>query len=80
MTRAERTAARLGLTEPVVRRLRARGQLDRLDLSEREARERLWRGQADSLGRKLHRRPWLAPSVRDPFERPLGGPAPRDDR
>lgn len=80
MTRAERTAARLGLTEPVVRRLQARGHLDGLDLSEREARERLWRGHAGSVAPKPRRRPWLAPFVRDPDEPPLGGPEPRDDR
>ncbi len=65
MTRAELRAAWLGLTEPVIRRLQARGHLDRLELSEREARERLFRAQVAFHERK-QRRPalWLAPSVR----------------
>jgi hypothetical protein len=65
MTRAERQAVNLGLTEPVIRRLQARGHLNRLELSEHEARERLLRAQVAFLARK-QRRPalWLAPSVR----------------
>jgi hypothetical protein len=39
---AEAVARRLGLTEAVVRRLRARGKLDRLSLDERDIRERLY--------------------------------------
>jgi hypothetical protein len=72
MTRAERLAARLGLTDPVVRRLRGRGHLHRLDLSEREALERLWRAQlaAAERERSRRRRPvWLAPSVRESIAR-----------
>jgi hypothetical protein len=65
MTGTESLAAGLGLTEPVIRRLRARGHLTRLELSELEARERLWRAHVAFLSRN-HRRPalWLAPSVR----------------
>lgn len=67
MTRAERLATSLGLTDAVVRRLRARGHLARLELSEREARERLWRAHVAFLARSRGRRPpvWLAPSVRE---------------
>jgi hypothetical protein len=43
VTKAERLAVSLGLTEPVIRQLRARGHLARLDLPESRARERLWR-------------------------------------
>jgi hypothetical protein len=65
MTPAERLAVSLGLTDPVIRRLRARGRLNRLELSENEARERLWRAHVTFLSRN-RRRPalWLAPSVR----------------
>lgn len=73
MTKAEHVAARLGLTDPVVRRLRASGRLGRLELSEQEIRERLWQAHADSVGRKERRRPWLAPVVRDPFAGDVGG-------
>ena len=73
MTSTERLAASLGLTEPVIRRLRVRGHLTRLELSEREARERLWRAHVAFLSRN-RRSPalWLAPSVR--------GSAVADDR
>ena len=73
MTEAEHVAARLGLTDPVVRRLRACGRLGRLELSDREIRERLWQAHADSVGRTERRRPWLAPVVRDPFGGEAGG-------
>ena len=65
MTSTERLAASLGLTEPVIRRLRARGHLTRFELSEPEAHERLWRAHVAFLSRN-RRRParWLAPSVR----------------
>jgi hypothetical protein len=38
---AEAMAERLGLTEPVIRQLQARGYLDRLAISEDELRARL---------------------------------------
>jgi hypothetical protein len=39
---AEAVAKRLGLTEAVVRRLRARGKLDRLSLDDSDIRQRLY--------------------------------------
>ena len=39
---AEAVAKRLGLTEAVIRRLRARGKLQRLALREAEVRDRLY--------------------------------------
>lgn len=73
MTNAEGLAVNLGLTETVIRRLRARGHLSRLELAEREARLRLCRAHVAFLSR-ASRGPalWLAPSVR--------GSAVADDR
>ncbi len=42
----DRVAARLGLDEATMARLRARGQLERLALTEPEIRERLYRARA----------------------------------
>jgi hypothetical protein len=39
---AEAVAKRLGLTEAVIRRLRAHGKLQRLSLDDRDVRERLY--------------------------------------
>lgn len=41
---AELMAERLGLTEPVIRQLQARGYLDRLAVGEDELRARMLRG------------------------------------
>jgi hypothetical protein len=40
---SERVAQRLGLTDSVIRQLRARGYLQRLELADEEIRERLYR-------------------------------------
>lgn len=42
-------AERLGLPQEAVRRIQRRGFLWRLDLGEREIRERLWRGHVAFL-------------------------------
>lgn len=45
----DRVAARLGLDEPTIARLRARGRLERLALTEPEIRERLYRAHLAHL-------------------------------
>jgi hypothetical protein len=46
---AELMAERLGLTEPLIRQLQARGYFDRLAIDEDELRTRLLRGYLSSL-------------------------------
>jgi hypothetical protein len=46
---AELMAERLGLTEPLIRQLQARGYFDRLAIDEDELRTRLLRGYLSAL-------------------------------
>jgi hypothetical protein len=50
---AELMAERLGLTEPLIRQLQARGYLERLAIDEDELRTRLLRGYLSSLSEAL---------------------------
>jgi hypothetical protein len=50
---AELMAERLGLTEPLIRQLQARGYLERLAIDEDELHARLLRGYLDSLSEVL---------------------------
>ena len=57
---AEAVARRLGLPEAVVRRLRARGKLDRLSLDDSDIRERLYAAHLAFVlrnARRAHRTP-----------------------
>jgi hypothetical protein len=51
-----RVAARLGLDEPTIRRLQARGYLSRLALTEPEIRERLYQAHLRYLRSQTGRR------------------------
>jgi hypothetical protein len=55
-TEPERVAARLGLDGRTIRRLRARGHLSRLALSEQEIRERLYQAHLAYLRSQAGRR------------------------
>jgi hypothetical protein len=48
---AEAVAKRLGLTEAVIRRLRARGKLQRLALRDAEVRDRLYTAHVAFIAR-----------------------------
>jgi hypothetical protein len=50
---AELMAERLGLTEPLIRQLQARGYLERLAIDEDELQARLVRGYLSSLSEAL---------------------------
>jgi hypothetical protein len=50
---AELMAERLGLTEPLIRQLQARGYFERLAIDEDELRTRLLRGYLSSLSEAL---------------------------
>jgi hypothetical protein len=68
--RSERVAERLGLTEAVIRQLRARGYLERLVLADDEIGERLYRAQlAYSLSRQRASRGRARASGRSGSER-----------
>jgi hypothetical protein len=53
---ARTIAELLGLPQEAVRRVQRRGFLRRLDLGEREIRERLWRRHVAVLESRAHRR------------------------
>ena len=53
---AEAIAERLGLPQEAVRNVQRHGFLRRLDLDEREIRERLWRGHLAFLRRRRNLR------------------------